>query len=224
MTPGSSQILVSHLLTGDRLNHIGACYVHLADTADHEDEVRQRGRVGRAAGGRPEYGGYLGHDSRRPRVAKEYLAVAGQTGHTLLNSRAAGVDQTDDRSPAVGRQIHHLTDLVGDGLRQRAAQHSEVLRIDEYEPTVNLAVTGDDGVSEEMLVGETELGGPVNYERVKLFEGTLVQKQDNALTGSQLAPPVLRLYPALPSAELCLLPLPPQLFPLLIGCSTDHHN
>ena len=45
---------------------------------DHDDEIRQRGRISRAAGARAGDDGDLRHDAREQDVAEKHLAVAGE--------------------------------------------------------------------------------------------------------------------------------------------------
>ena len=99
----------------------------------------------------PENGGDLRHDARGERVAEEDVGVAAQRDDAFLDARAAGVVEADHRRAVAHREIHHLADLLGERLGERAAEHGEVLREDVDEPSVDAAVAGDDAVAEELL-------------------------------------------------------------------------
>ena len=66
-------------------------------------------------------------------------------------------------------------------------------------------MAGYDGVSEELLVGEAEVGGAVYDEGVDLLEGALVQQKVDAFSSSQLAAAVLGVDAPLTAAEHRLL-------------------
>ena len=88
------------------------------------------------------------------------------------------------------------------GLGERAAEHSEVLGEHVYQPAVDPAVAGDDTVTQEFLVGETEVGRSVGNEAVQLYEGPGVQEQIQPLPRGELALLVLLFDPLLASALL----------------------
>ena len=60
-------------------------------------------------------------------------------------------------APTFMASIHHLADLLGVGLGERAAKDREVLREDEDAAAVNEAVTGDDAVAGVELFVEPEV-------------------------------------------------------------------
>ena len=196
---------MGHVLAGHRADHVRAGYVHLADAGRHEDEVRQSRGVGRPASSRTENHRDLGYNAGCPDVLVEDCAVSSEAVYALLDTGAAGVDQAHDWRPSGRREVHYLAYLLGDHLRQGAAEHGEVLGIDECGPAVDLAVSGYDGVSEVLLVGEAEIGGAVYDEGVDLLEGALVEKKVDALSRSQLAPAVLGVNAPLTAAEHRLL-------------------
>ena len=122
---------------------------HVARAFDHDGEVRDRRRVDRAAGARPEDQRDLRDDAGRQDVAQEDVGVPAERHDAFLDPRAAGVVQPDDRRTDLHREIHDLADLLGVGLRQRTAEDREVLAEDEDRPAVDLAVAGDHAVAEE---------------------------------------------------------------------------
>ena len=136
-----------------------------------------------------------GHDAGRQDVAQEDLRVAAQRRDALLDPRAAGIVEADDRRPDLHREVHDLADLLGVRLGQRAAEDREVLAEDEDQPPVDGAVAGDDAVAEEVLPVEAELRRAVGDERVELDERPGIEQQVEALARRQLAPGVLALDP-----------------------------
>ena len=128
------------------------------------------------------------------RVAQEDVGVAAEAGDAFLDARAAGVGESDDRRAVLNRQVHHLADLLGVRLGQRAAEDGEVLAVDEYPPAVDATEAGDDAVAQVPLLVEAELARPMRHERVELREAVLVEQQIQPLAGRQLAARVLLLH------------------------------
>jgi hypothetical protein len=89
-------------------------------------EVGDRRGVDGAAGARA-------HDERDLRddpeahVAQEDLAVEAERDDALLDARAAGVVDADDRAAHLHREVHDLDDLLAEDLAERAAEDGEVL-------------------------------------------------------------------------------------------------
>ncbi len=135
----------------------------------------------------------LRDDARRDHVALEHLAVTAERRDAFLDARAAGVEQADDRRPRLHRHVLDLDDLAGVGLRQRAAEHREVLGEDEDGAAVDRAPAGDDAVAGDFLRAHAELGRAVLDEHVELLERALVHQQVDALARGELAALVLRL-------------------------------
>ena len=124
---GAAQLLEAHVLVGDRLHHVGASHEHVADAADHEDEIGDGGTVDRTARAGPEDDRDLGNDARGEGVAQEDVGVAAERGDSLLDASAARVVEPDDRRAVAHREIHHLADLLGEGLGERTAEDGEIL-------------------------------------------------------------------------------------------------
>ena len=127
MDPGPTERLRVNLLVGHGLHDVGSGDEHVARALDHDREVRHRRRVHRATRARPEDHGDLRNDSRRHDVAQEDLRVATERGDTFLDSRPAGIVETDDRRTDLHGEVHDLADLLGIRLGQRAAEDREVL-------------------------------------------------------------------------------------------------
>ena len=183
------------LLVRDRPHDVGPGDEHVARALDHDREVRHRRRVDRAAGARPEDDGDLRHDAGGQHVAQEDLGIPAQRRHALLDPRPAGVVEPDDRRADLHREVHDLADLLGVRLRQRSAEHREVLREDEDQASVDGAVAGDDAVAEEVLAIQPELRRAVGDECVELDERSGVEEEVEALARGELAPGVLALDP-----------------------------
>ena len=70
---------------------------------------------------------------------------------------------------------------------------------------LHLTVAGDYRIAKDLAVGQSEVGGPVGDEGIQFFKCALVHKQGQPLTGGQLAPAMLLVYPVLASAFLGFL-------------------
>ncbi len=95
----AAEVLLGDLLVGDRLDDVRARHEHVGSVLDHQDEVGDRGGVDGAAGARPHDRGDLGDDPRAEGVPQEDVGVSGEALDPLLDARAAGVVQADDRGP-----------------------------------------------------------------------------------------------------------------------------
>src|SRR5436309_1973904 len=87
--------------------------------------------------------------------------------HAFLNARATGVVEPDHRCAVAHGEIHDLADLLGEGFGERATEDREVLREDINEPAVDAAVARYDAVAVDLLVGETEVIGAMQYEAIE---------------------------------------------------------
>src|SRR5581483_1949403 len=87
------------------------------------------------AGERAHDEGELRHDPGELDVAPEDLRVAGERHDAFLDASPAGVVDPDHGAAVLAREVEDLADLLGDRLRQRAAEHGEVLREHEHGAT-----------------------------------------------------------------------------------------
>ena len=197
----AAEILLRHVFVRDGPDHVGARDEHVARPLDHDGEVGDRRRVDGAAGARPHDRRDLRHDARRERVAEKDVRVAGEREHALLDARAAGVVEPDDRRAELHREIHDLHDLRGVGLRERSAEDGEVLREGEHLPAVHEAVAGDDAVAGHEMLVHPEIAAAVGDELVDLLEGAGVEEQLHPLARRQLARRVLLLEPRRAAAQ-----------------------
>ena len=206
------------LLVGDRLHHLRAGHVHVGAVLHHEDEVGHRRGVDRAARARPHDQRDLGNDPRGEHVALEHLRVPAQRGHPLLDPRPARVVQADDRGAHLHRVVHDLADLLGVRLRQRAAEHREVLAEHEHQPAVDGAVAGDHAVTGHPAFGHAEVGAAVLDEHVPFLERAGVEQHFEALARGQAPLRVLCLDARRPA------PLPGRLALRLEGSNDLLHG
>src|SRR6185312_13354126 len=99
------------------------------------------------------------------------------------------------------RHVLHLDDLLRVRLRQRAAEHGEVLGEQIDGAAVDRAPAGDDAVAGDFLL-----------QHVELLERALVEQELDALAGGQLAALVLGLDAPFATAQPGLRP--PRLKPV----------
>ena len=188
-----AELLELDLLARDRLDHVGAGDEHVRGLLHHEDEVGDGGGVDRAARARAHHEGDLRDHARAADVAQEHVAVRAERDDALLDPRAAGVVDPDDRAADLGRQVHDLAHLLGHDLAQRAAEDREVLREDAHAPAVDRAVAGDDRVAPRPVLVHLEVGRAVADVRVELLEGAGVEQLLDPLARRVLALGVLLL-------------------------------
>src|ERR1035437_868234 len=173
---GAAELLHRDVLVRHCLHDVRARHEHERRAAHHEGEVGDRRRVHRPARARPENRRDLRNDAGRERVAQEDFGVAAEGNHALLNTRPAGVVETDHGRAVFHRQVHHLADLLGVRLAQRAAEHREVLREDVHETAVDTTEAGDHAVAVGPFVLEAEVRRTVRDEAVELREAAFVQE------------------------------------------------
>ena len=196
----AAELLGGDHLVGHGLHHVGPGDEHVARVLHHEDEVGHRRRIDVAARARPHDDADLRDHAGGDHVALEHLAVAAERGDALLDARAAGVEQADDRRARLHRHVLHLDDLLRVGLPQRAAEHGEVLGEQEHGAAVHRAPAGHHAVAGDFRLLHAEVGGAVLDEHVELLERALVEQQLDALARGQLAALVLRVDARLAAA------------------------
>ena len=141
----------------------------------------------------PEDHADLRDHARRLHVAREDPAVRVERHDTFLDARAGAVVEADHRRADGLGEVHHLVDLLGEHLAERAAEHGEVLAEHEHLATVDRSPPGDDAVGERPRVLDAEPVGAVAGEHVELDERAGVEQQLDALAGGELAALVLAL-------------------------------
>ena len=134
-------------------------------------------------------------------VAAEHIGIARECGDALLDARAAGVVEPDDRRPRLHRHVLDLDDLLRVGFGQRAAEHGEILGEHKGLAAVDGAPAGDDAVAGHFGLLHAEFGRAVLDEHVEFLERALVEQQLDALARGQFAAGVLRLDALFAAAE-----------------------
>ena len=195
---GAAQALRGDLLAGDRLDHVRAGEEHRA-VAGHDDEVGEGRRIHRAARAGAEDHRDLRDHARGHDIAHEDLAIGGQAAHPLLDARAAGIVQPDDRDATLQRQVLDAADLLRLHFGERAAEHGEVLGIHRHAAAVDLAEAGDDAVAGEALLVQAEIADLMRGQRAEFLERAVVEQQRQPLARGELATCML-LFDALAAA------------------------
>ena len=107
-------------------------------------------------------------------------------------------------SPIIGRshfggEIHDFDNLGGIRFGERTAEDGEILGKDKYQTAFDAAVSGDEAVAVDLLLGHTEIIAAVSHQLVGLFERALVEQKLNALAGRHFAFLMLAFAPLLAS-------------------------
>ena len=201
MDGGAAEAFGRDGLVGDGLHHVRSGDEHVGGVAHHEDEVGHGGRIDVAAGARTHDDRYLRDDARRQHVALENLGITAERGDALLDARAAGVVDADDRRAVPERHVLYLHHLLGMRLGQRTAEDGEVLGEEVDRAAVDRAPAGDDAVAGDLLLFHAEIGRAVLDEHVELLEGAFVEEDFDALARSELAAFVLGVDARLAAAH-----------------------
>ncbi len=109
-----------------------------------------------------------------------------------MDAGAGTVVEPDHRRADLQREVHHLVDLLGEHLAERATEHREVLAEDEHLATLDRAPPGDHTVGVRTLL-EARREGSVTGQQVELVEAAGIEKDVEALAGQHLALLVLAL-------------------------------
>src|SRR5262249_16724899 len=89
----------------------------------------------------------LRNDTRCDHVALEHFAIATERGDAFLDACTAGIEEANDRTARLHRHVLHLNDLLRMRLRQRAADHGEILRKQINWGAVDGAPASDDPIA-----------------------------------------------------------------------------
>ena len=121
------------------------------------------------------------------------------------------------------REIHHLVDLLGEHLAERAAEDGEVLREDEDLPTVDRAPAGDDTIGERAGLLDAEAVRAMTGEHVELDERAGIEQFLESLACGELAPRVLTIDGlSLPAWSACSRSSPSWSSRSSMGCGDRH--
>ena len=198
----AAQLLLGHVLAGDRLGQVRAGERHRAAALDHRHEVGQAGDVGGAGGARAHQRRDLrDHAARHHLLAEQVARAREQRAGGLLDARAGRVEQPDHRDALAERQVAQARDLHLAGHAHRAGHHGEVVGGHGDQAAVDLAVAGDDAVGRRLLAlhrALREVRAPVDAE---LDERALVDQQRQPLARGELVLLVLAGDPLLAAAR-----------------------
>ncbi len=182
-----AELVLRHFFVRHRLDDVRPGDEHVRRVLHHQDEVGHGRRINGAASARSHDGGDLRHHSRCQHIAQEDVGIASQRHHAFLNARTSGIVQPDHRRANLHRHIHDLDDLGGVGLRQRAAEHGEVLREHKYQSAFDAAISGKKAVAEVLLLVHAEVVAAMRDQLVGLFEGAFIEQKLDALAGRHFA-------------------------------------
>ncbi len=183
----AAELLLRHFFVRHRLDHVRPGDEHVRAVARHENKIRDRWRIHRAARARAHDRADLRHHAARQRVAQKNICVTRERHHAFLNPRAARIVQPNHRRALPHRQIHNLRNLRSIRLRKRPAKHGEVLRENINEAAIDAAVAGDEAVARRTLLLHPEIGAMVPHKFVELLEGAFIEQQVHPLPRAELA-------------------------------------
>src|SRR5678815_4515684 len=99
MSNSPTESFFRDFLMRDGLDHVRSGDEHVGRVFHHYVEIRDRRTVNSAASTRAHDATDLRHDAARERVAQKDVCVTAKTNHAFLDTRAAGIIQTDNRRP-----------------------------------------------------------------------------------------------------------------------------
>ena len=177
----AAQIRHADCLASGRLDDVRPGDEHVGVLTRHDDQVGQRRAVHGAARARAEDDGDLRDKTARLAGLLENPPVLAERRDTFLDTRAAGVDQRDNRHFEADGHIHEVADLLTFGHAERAAAHREVLRVHGDRAPVHFAEPGDDGRTGNPLVDVAA------DETADFLEAVGVEQQVEAFAGRAFA-------------------------------------
>ena len=128
------------------------------------------------------------------RVLEKDVRVARQALHAFLYAGSARVVQRDDRRAVLEGHRLNLDDLLRVRGAERAAQHREVVGVDENLAAVDLAVARHDAVARNAVALHAVVRAAVHDELVQFDERSLVEQRFDPLAGGHFARLVLFLH------------------------------
>src|SRR5699024_2939983 len=115
------------------------------------------------------------------------FGIAAQRRYPLLDTRPAGIIQSNDWNAIFHGHIHHLANLFRMRLRKRPANHSKILTEYVNRPPVDLTMPCYHAITGDLLFFQAELMAAMRDKGIYLFKGILIQQQVDALTRRYLA-------------------------------------
>ncbi len=114
----ATQFFFADFFVDDSLYYIRACHEHMAFFLYHKNKVGKGGRVASSTGTRAENGGNLWNHTTCHRILIEDIRITGKAFDTFLNTSAARIVQSDNRSTILQGKLLHFHNLPGIGSRQ----------------------------------------------------------------------------------------------------------
>ena len=154
---GAADFIHRAMFARDGLDDFRPRDEHLRVGLLHDDEVRQRRRIRRAARARSRDDGNLRHDAGRLHVAVENVAEALQRHFAFGNARSSGVVDADDRHAHLQRVFLHAADFLRVLVPERTALHGEILRVNRDGAPVHVPDAGDHAVARQVFSLHAEI-------------------------------------------------------------------
>ena len=88
----------------------------------------------------------------------------------LLDPRATRIVQSDDGRAHFNGHVRNLADFLGNGLRQRTAEHGEVLGVNKNLSPLHQAVPRDNAVPVHDFFVHVEIEAPVGPQAIHLYK------------------------------------------------------
>ena len=201
----AAELLLRDVLADRRAHEVRPGERHRAAALDHRHEVGEPGDVGGARRARAHQRRDLRDDAARDDLLAEEVPGAGeQRADRLLDARAGGVEQPDERHALRQREVAQARDLQLAGHAHRAGHDREVVGRDGHEPPVDLAVAGDDAVGRRLLVLQAAHRVVDPGVDAELGERAVVDEQRDALARGQLARSCcLSIFSSPPPSRAC---------------------
>ena len=182
----AAQLFGGHVFAGDALDDRRAGDEHLR-LAGLDDEVGQRGAVGRAACAGSADQRNLRHCAREHHVRVKNFAVAGKGIDAFLNARAAGIVDEDEGRACLQGLLHDFGHFDGMDFAGRTAGDGEVLAGQMHQPAVDRCGAGHHAIRRKAFAGHAEQHGAMFGEQAGFFETVRIHHRFDSLSGRQLA-------------------------------------
>ena len=174
-------------LAGGGVDDVRAADEHVGVLPRHDDEIREGGRVGGAAGAGAGDDRDLRDHAGEQHVAEEDLAVAGKGVDAFLDAGAAGVVDADDGHAGLDGEVEQVADFLGVDAADGAAADGEVLGEGGDLAAIDDAGGADDAVTGHLAFFQAEIGARMVGVHAELDEGAAVEECGEALAGGEQA-------------------------------------
>ena len=115
-------------------------------------------------------------DTTAHHIAVEDLGVATETHHTLLDTCATRVVDTDAGYTHAQGEIHHLADLLGKHFTQAPTKDRKILREEADRSPINRPMTGNHPITQRPAPLHPKNRGAMNRKRVKFHKRTWIEQ------------------------------------------------